>query len=199
MLCLSCVSHFLIKPHGRFKATLHPMKLQSISWCVMNWRQACAKWTRLRRLSQQFQEMVKGDKWNIWGLFDHWWHERENKWKKERKKKRWCKSEDISQRICVLLRREMIQQWRDHPLLKIRHRQKTNFLPCQQKTQREKVHLEDIQGLHFSTSQPRDDISILHPMKKCSQEAFLFESWFDPWTKRYCCILVSAWQWLDFH
>ncbi len=65
---LSCVSHFLINP---CKAALHPMKLQSISFCVMckplaKWILLPATFTTVSRDGEK--RWVKN---NIWGLFDH--------------------------------------------------------------------------------------------------------------------------------
>lgn len=65
---LSCVSRFLINPHRRCKASVHPMKLRSISSCVMRSTAGTGGSLQLNEwysghFHKQCQEMVKGDRW----------------------------------------------------------------------------------------------------------------------------------------
>lgn len=145
--------------------------------------------------------MVKGDRWNIWGLFDHWWLYMRQKWEKKKKKKMVQVWRHFTVYMCLIEERNdsrvTICCW------KYGIDKKTNFLPCQQKSTDRKSSSRGYRGpTLFNQS------NLWRHSHAASHKNVLLWGVFvwilvvfhcDPWTKCYCCILVSAWQWLDFH
>lgn len=176
MLRLSCVSHFLINPRLRCKAAPHPMKLQSISSCVMNARQPSAKWARH---SGHFHNNVKrwwkeiGEEQHLgplWSLMTLRGRGKEGGEKDEA-------SLNIFLSLCLVIKDTNESEWRVHPLLKIRHRQK---LISYFKSSDRKSSTRGYRGLKLFTHH----LQPTHPLKTAAMRPFLHIWIQDVFTKK---------------